>query len=286
MKHPAFYNFGFNSGYQDKIAMACLAFFCFLAFPPQSTRAQEQKITNSLGMTFILVKPGPFLMGSPRTEKFRDTDEISHSMEIKKAYYLQTTEVTLGQWQKIMGKKWLRKRKAANDMPVTRVSYYDCLKYIARLNRKDNGFYRLPTEAEWEYACRAGTTTPYSWGDEIDCSRAMYGNNTKKDGECTLFFKSMKIRNNGPAPVKTFEPNPWGFYDMHGNVWEWCADGYDSYLSRQGNTVYSPVKSDSRVRRGGSWYKYGKSLRSANRTYAHPGAKFITTGFRLVREAD
>ncbi len=185
-----------------------------------------------------------------------------------------------------MGKKWLRKRKGPDDMPVTRVSYYDCLTFIAKLNKKNTGTYRLPTEVEWEYACRAGTTTPYYWGDDMDCSRAMYGNNTKKNGPCTLFFESMGILPNGPAPVKTFAPNPWGFYDMHGNVWEWCSDKYSNYLSHHDNKVYSPVKSDSITRRGGSWYKYGKSLRSANRTYAHPGAKFITTGFRLVRGTD
>ena len=286
MNLPSFSNLGFNSGYQVRVARAFLACLCLLVLSAHPSPAQEKKITNAMGMSFILVEPGSFMMGSPKTEQFRNADEIRHPMEIKKAYYLQTTEVTLKQWRAIMGKKLLRKRKGTDDIPVTRVSYYDCLKYIARLNKKKMGIYRLPTEAEWEYACRAGTTTAYSWGDDIDCSRAMYGNNTKKNEDCTLFFKSMKIKPNGPAPVKRFAPNPWGFYDMHGNVWEWCSDEYTDYLSGHGNTIYSPVESDSRTRRGGSWYKYGQSLRSANRTYAHPGAKFITTGFRLVRKAD
>ncbi len=95
----------------------------------------------------------------------------------------------------------------------------------------------------------------------------------------------MNIPPNSPASVKTFAPNAWGFYDMHGNVWEWCQDTYGKYHD-DSNTSYPTLESDTRIRRGGSWYKYAKSLRSANRAYAHPGAKFQTTGFRLVIEAD
>ncbi len=272
----------FNSGYQGNLIVALLAFF-FLLVLPQPSPAEEKKITNTLGMSFILVEPGMFMMGSPETERFRNADEILHPMEIKNAYFLQTTEVTLKQWRMIMGRKWIGKRKGTDDMPVTRVSYYDCLKFISKLNKLGAGVYRLPTEAEWEYACRAGTTTAYSWGDAIDCSKAMYGNNTKKNAECTLFLESMKITANGPAPVQSFAPNPWGFYDMHGNVWEWCADEYIDHMSGHGNMMSKAIDSESRIRRGGSWYKYGRFLRSANRTYAHPGAKFLTTGFRLVR---
>lgn len=279
------FSFFFSSGVHRKIAMVFLASFCMLVLLATSSPAQEKKITNKIGMSFLLVEPGSFTMGSPKTERFRDADEVRKSVEIKKTFYLQTTEVTLAQWRAVMGKKWVGKKKGKDNMPVTRVSYYDCLKYIGKLNKMEMGVYRLPTDMEWEYACRAGTTTAYSFGDAIDCSKAMYGNNTKKDKECTLFLKSMRIASNGPAPVKTFDPNPWGFYDMHGNVWEWCSDKYLTPKS-VGNKGYSPVDSDSHIRRGGSWYKYGRYLRSANRTYAHPGAKFITTGFRLVREAN
>lgn len=276
----------FSSGYRSKVAISFLASFCMLVLLAESSPAQEKKITNKIGMSFLLVEPGSFTMGSPATERFRDADESRQSVEITTAFYLQSTEVTLAQWRAVMGEKWLGKRKGSDDMPVTQVSYYDCLKYIDKLNKMGMGVYRLPTDMEWEYACRAGTTTAYSWGDAIDCSKAMYGNNTKKDEECVLFLKSMKIARNGPAPVQTFDPNPWGFYDMHGNVWEWCSDKYVDPLSDPENKGYSPVDSDSHIRRGGSWYKHGQYLRSANRTYAHPGAKFNTTGFRLVRETD
>lgn len=261
-------------------------FLWLLVCLPLPTLAAEKNIVNNLGMTFVLVEPGTFTMGSPPSEPSRDADEIQRSITIEKSYYLQTTEVTLKQWQSVMGKKWFMKRRGADDSPVTRVSYFDCLKFIDKLNKKGTDIYRLPTEAEWEYACRAGTTTAYSFGNTIDCSQAMYGNNPKKDKECVLFYESMKIQVNGPAPVKTFAPNPWGFYDMHGNVWEWCADKYTespAVFPDKGNT---PLDSLSRIRRGGSWYKHGHYLRSANRTYAHPGSKFTTTGFRLVREAD
>lgn len=248
-------------------------------------RAGEDKITNALGMTFIRIQPGSFTMGSPATEKYRGRDEQQHPQTITAAFYLQETEVTLAQWRALMGKRWFMRIKGEDDMPVTRVSWHDCIKYIEKLNARGQGRYRLPTEAEWEYACRAGSTTAYSWGDEIDCSKALYGNNALKASECIPFLKDMDVPQDSPAPVKTFAPNPWGLYDMHGNVWEWCRDIYGDYLSKdEGGT--GVLDSESRIRRGGSWYKHASSLRSANRTYAHPGARFKTTGFRLVLEAD
>ncbi len=244
----------------------------------------EKKLTTSSGMTFILVQPGSFDMGSPETEENRDKDEVRHRVILNTAFYLQETEVTLKQWQAVMGRSMFLKRRGKPDMPVTRVSFYDTQKFIEKLNNKGHspGIFRLPTEQEWEYACRAGTQTAYSWGDAIDCSKAVYGNNTKKHDQCTLFFASVNIRPNGPAPVKRFLPNPWGFYDMHGNVWEWCDTEYGDYSDPAEKTQFAFSKSPGRIRRGGSWFKYGHYLRSANRTYAHPGSKFKTTGFRLV----
>jgi len=253
---------------------------------PPSLYAGEAKITNDLGMTFIRINPGTFSMGSPITERSRNKDEIQHSVTITSAFYIQETEVTVAQWRAVMGSPWIAKRKQKADMPVTRVSWYDCVKYIKKLNLKTGDTYRLPTEAEWEYACRSGSQTAYAWGDGIDCSKAMFGNNTKKNNTCIQFYKALKIAPNGPAQVKGFAPNAWGIYDMHGNVWEWCADPYKEYMTGPWSSSYSLMDADSRVRRGGSWYKYPSYLRSANRTYGHPAAKFKTTGFRLVREAD
>ncbi|MCP3876370.1 MAG: formylglycine-generating enzyme family protein [Desulfobacteraceae bacterium] len=248
--------------------------------------ALEDKITNRIGMEFILVQPGSFMMGSPVEEPFRETDEALHKVNITKAFYLQATEVTVKQWKTVMGKKIFSRKKGSDNSPVTQISFFDCQKYVKKLNKANIGNYRLPSEAEWEYACRAGTTTVYSWGNGIDCSKAMYSNNTKKSPDCISFYKSMNFKKDGPAPVKSFKPNPWGFYDMHGNVWEWCSDEYRWYKNTSSHTNIDTIKRETRIRRGGSWYKYSKHLRSANRTFAHPGAKFQTTGFRLVLEAD
>jgi len=249
-----------------------------------SVSALEKKFTNHLGMEFIKVEPGSFIMGSPESEPYRDKNENQHKVTISRAFYLQATEVTLKQWEALMGTKLLsRKPKDEKNLPVTKVSFYDTQKFIKKLNSSDmvrNGRYMLPTEAQWEYACRAGTQTAYSWGDEIDCSKAMYQNNSKKASKCISLFKTRGMLPDRPAPVKSFAPNPWGFYDMHGNVWEWCSDPYREY-----NTDAS-AKSGTRIKRGGSWFKYGIYLRSANRAYAHPGGKFQTTGFRLVFKAE
>jgi len=264
------------------------AWFLFLCLicAPQAAAGQENRITNHLGMTFIRVASGTFLMGSPDTEEHRTSNETQHQVHIKKAFYLQETEVTLEQWRAVMGKSWFIRRDGSDLTPVTRVSFYDVQKFIRKLNKTGSARYRLPSEAEWEYACRAGTTTAYFWGNVIDCSRAMYANNPKKMCSCCDYYRSVGLPVNKPAPVGSFAPNPWGFYDMHGNVWEWCADVYTDDIRTPGGNAYDLFSSRPRVRRGGSWYKYGQFLRSANRTYAHPGARFQTTGFRLVRETD
>jgi sulfatase modifying factor 1 len=271
---------------KNKILFFFIFFFLFLFIYTGTVFSNEKKITNSIGMEFILVQPGTFIMGSPKDEPYRDKNETQHKVTIPTAFYLMTTEVTVKQWRAVMGRKLLSKKKGGDNFPVTRVSFYNAKKFIRKLNKQNKGIYRLPTEAEWEYACRAGTKTAYSWGDRIDCSKAMYENNSKTSPECINYYKSKGILPNQPAPVKSFKANLWGLYDMHGNVWEWCSDTYKEYNNDIDSSVYDIMQTETRVRRGGSWYKYGISLRSANRAYAHPGAKFRTTGFRLVLKAD
>jgi formylglycine-generating enzyme required for sulfatase activity len=251
---------------------------------PVSIYGFEKTDTNTLGMTFVLIPSGTFTMGSPTNEPHRGSSEVPHQVTISKPFYMQTTEVTVKQWHSIMGRRMLVFQQGADNMPVTRVSWFDCMKFIKRLNKLGQGKYRLPTEAEWEYAARAGTSTAYSWGNTINCEKAMYGNNSLKDDVCQLYYRSIGLQIDQPAPVKTYNPNPWGLYDMHGNVWEWCMDWYGDYKK---NTVIDPTGPKSgnmRIRRGGSWFKYGYSCRSANRSFGHPATRYKTTGFRLVRE--
>ncbi len=264
------------------LAALCLASGMLL---PAQGHAGQATITNEFSMTFIRIAPGTFTMGSPASEKYRDKDEIQHQVTISREFYLQETEVTQAQWQKIMGRRWFIRHQDNDSLPQTRISWHGCMKFIEKLSKKSRYRYRLPTEAEWEYACRAGSTTAYAFGETIDCTRAMFANNPDKDGTCVPYYKSINIAQGRPAPVKIFAPNAWGVYDMHGNVWEWCADIYAPYSAGPIDDSFSVTSSDSRVRRGGSFYKHAKSLRSANRTYGHPSARFHTTGFRLILEA-
>jgi len=267
-----------------KIIILCSTILLVGAVSLVSIFAFEKTITNSVGMEFVLIPAGSFIMGSPLDELFRNASEIPHKVTISKPFYMQTTEVTVKQWRKVMGKKLISRKKGSDDMPVGRICWHDAMDFIKKLKRLNQGVYRLPTEAEWEYASRAGTTTAYSWGDTIDCSKAMYGNNPLKERECTIYNESMKLKPGRPAPVKSYPPNAWGLYDMHGNVWELCQDWFGDYDVNIRTDPVGPKSGTFRVRRGGSWFKYGYSCRSANRAYAHPSSRLKTTGFRLVRE--
>jgi len=256
---------------------------------PAAVPAREPDFQNSIGMAFVLVPAGTFTMGSPVYEAFRNEGETPHRVTITRPFYLQTTEVTLGQWRKIMGKGFLgfiSKHKGPDNLPVTRICRFDVRSFLEKLNTLNQGRYRLPTEAEWEYAARAGTTSTYPWGESIDCTRAMYGNMKGKFETCRDYAKSRGLPLDGPAPVKSYAPNPWGLYDMHGNVWEWCQDWFEPYSQNPVTDPQGPAEGDRRIRRGGSWFGPGYSCRSANRAFAHPASRLQTTGFRIVREVE
>ena len=254
--------------------------------------AREALVTNSLGMTFVLIPAGTFTMGSPKDEPGRGTSEKQHQVTISQPFYMQATEVTVDQWQKMMGRRMFGGRKGAGDLPVVRVSWHDVMEFIKKINSREEGSYRLPTDAEWEYAARAGTTTAFNWGTNITCNRAMYANNTRRDNTCVKHAQSLGLKPDQPAPVKSYLPNAWGLFDMHGNVWEWCQDRFDPDEHWNGlypsERLIDPVikgSGSNRIRRGGSWFGGGRACRSANRTYSHPGIRYKTTGFRLVRDA-
>ncbi|HIC85255.1 MAG TPA: formylglycine-generating enzyme family protein [Desulfobacterales bacterium] len=266
-----------------KISILLFFFTYFLISHASPGFGFEKKIRNFLGMEFVLIPGGSFIMGSPPDEPHRNKDEIQHKVTISRPFYLQTTEVTNREWRAVMGRGFFGKR-GKGRLPVTEVSWYDCMKFIEKLNKMDNAVYRLPTEAEWEYACRAGTTTAYCFGPRLSCAKAMFCNNTMKCPTCIPHAKRKGFRPNCPAPVASYPPNPWGLYDMHGNVWEWCQDWYAPYTKGHVINPRGPADGTRKVRRGGSWFKYAWFCRSANRNYSHPASRYKTVGFRLVRE--
>ena len=252
--------------------------------PPAVADSEKATVVNSLGMEFVLIPAGSFMMGSPADEPHRDRDETAHRVTITKSFYLQTTEVTMGQWQSLMGSGFFLRWFGDKSLPATKVSWFDTQKFIRKLNARGEGTYRLPTEAEWEYAARAGSTSAYSWGDQINCANAMYAGSYHGEGGCMGQRASILSRQDDerPTPVRSFIANPWGLYDMHGNVWEWVQDWYGLY--RPGNQVAPRGAYDGseRVRRGGSWFDPGHACRSANREKSHPASRLHTSGFRLV----
>lgn len=265
-------------------ALALLLSLCF----GQNLRADSSLpavFKNSLGMEFALIPAGSFNMGSPADAPWARPNETSHKVTFSKPFYMQTTEVTLGQWRALMGKRFLIPRKGRPDIPVSKVSWHDAMDFVAKLNKLGEGVYNLPTEAQWEYACRAGTSTAFFWGDSLSCSQAMFGNNPIKNARCLSYVSKKGLPESGPAPVKSYPPNAWGLYDMHGNLWEWCRDWFGPYPQKAVTDPKGPVDGVNKVRRGGSWYRGASRLRSTNRNFANPDSMYSTLGFRVIREA-
>jgi formylglycine-generating enzyme required for sulfatase activity len=202
---------------------------------------------NGIRQRFRWIMPGSFQMGSPETEKERDEDEQRHEVTLSQGYWLADTACTQALWMAVMGENPSRFKDNA-DQPVENVSWEDAQAFSQRLNQQFPELYaRLPTEAEWEYACRAGTTTPFSFGDTITPKQVNYDGNYPYANGTKGKFRAKTV------PVKSLPANPWGLYEMHGNIWEWCADWYGDYgLAALADPTGSPDGSD-RVLRGGSW---------------------------------
>ncbi|MCS5643397.1 MAG: formylglycine-generating enzyme family protein [Dehalococcoidia bacterium] len=240
-------------------------------------------ITNTIGMKFNNIPAGTFMMGSPESEEDRDEDEHQHQVTISKAFYMQTTEVTQGQWQALMGTEpWKGEDyvKEGTNYAATQVSWHDAIAYCKKLSEKEGKTYRLPTEAEWEYACRAGTKTTWSFGNdkEAHSDHAWWQENADDIGERYAHQVGQK------------KSNAFGLYDMHGNVWEWCNDCYgpDYYkqLPKKDPTGPETQRNTWRVLRGGSWLNLWLFTRSASRDRNYPQQRRHHYGFRLVRELD
>ncbi|MGV3522607.1 MAG: formylglycine-generating enzyme family protein [Candidatus Sericytochromatia bacterium] len=240
--------------------------------PPPATQLLSPPQHNSLGMAFMRIEAGSFLMGSPVYERHRENDELQHPVVLTRPYYLQTTPVTQQQWEQVMGSNPSDFKGPA--LPVENISWNDIVtRFLPRLNQLGEGQYRLPTEAEWEYATRAGSSQAYGQLDdpsELD-SQAWYTNNSE--------FQTHAVGQK--------KHNPWGLYDMHGNIWEWCQDWYNgAYEKRSQTDPTGPLRGLGRVMRGGSWFCNASACRSAARGYMPPETRIRLIGFRLVREAD
>lgn len=279
--------FTFRISVKLVLGLMLILLLCQLLSPARADKGKEATV-NSLGMEFVRIPAGTFMMGSPPGERHRDVNEKRHRVTITEPFYLQTSEVTLGQWQSMMGSGFFLRWFGDKSLPATKISWFDTQKFIRKLNARGGGTYRLPTEAEWEYAARAGSDSAYAWGDQINCSDAMYAGSYYGEGGCMDQRASILSgqHQEQPAPVKSFAPNSWGLYDMHGNVWEWVQDWFAPYRNGDQVDPAGPLYGTERVRRGGSWFDPGHACRSANRDAGHPASRLRTTGFRLVYVPD
>jgi formylglycine-generating enzyme required for sulfatase activity len=248
--------------------------------------------------TMVRINGGTFTMGSPTNEVGRDNDEIQRQVTIS-SFQMSRYQITQREYQEIMGKNPSRFR--GDNLPVEWVTWFDAVEYCNRRSQREgltpaytitvitrthrtvtwdrsaNG-YRLPTEAEWEYACRAGTTTPFNTGNNITTSQANYNGNHPYNNNARGEYRKHTIQ------VGSFAPNAWGLYDMHGNVSEWCWDFYDTYADGvQTDPTGATSRAVYRVFRGGSWGDGGKSLRSSYRSRGVPESRYVIVGFRVVR---
>ena len=241
---------------------------------------------------FVYIQGGTFIMGSPVSEPDRGNNELQHQVTVS-SFYIGAYQVTQKEYQEIMGLN--PSNIKADNLPVENVSWFDAVSFCNKLSKKEkltpaytinnmtvkwnrsaNG-YRLPTEAEWEYACRAGTLTPFNTGDNIGTHEANYNGNYPYNNNAP------GIKRKCTTAVGSFSPNAWGLYDMHGNVWEWCWDSYGPYSRNAQTDPVGAPSGTNRVLRGGGFYGYGKSLRSANRIVSNPSYQGSDVGFRLVR---
>ncbi|KPA09462.1 Sulphatase-modifying factor domain protein [Candidatus Magnetomorum sp. HK-1] len=235
-----------------------------------------KKFQNRFGMSFVFIPPGKFMMGSPQDEKGRSSDEVQHEVILTKGFYMQTTEVTQGQWMAVMGKNPSYFQQCGKECPVEQVSWNGTQEFIQKLKSMDgNSAYRLPTEAEWEYAARAGSKTAFANGEIKELICGLDPNLDKMGWYCGN-------SQDKTHPVAQKQANAWGLYDMHGNVWEWCADWFGDYPKLQATDPVGSKKGSSRVLRGGSWYDFAGGCRSANRDWYVPTGRGGRFGFRLV----
>jgi formylglycine-generating enzyme required for sulfatase activity len=220
---------------------------------------------KELNLEMVLIPAGTFMMGSPESEDRPWDNETQHKVTLTKPFYLGKFTITQEQWKLVVGNNPSQTKGA--KLPVTDVSWDDCQDFIKKLNANSSGSYRLPTEAEWEYACKAGTTTAYSFGNKITPKDANYydSNIGKTLAGCS------------------YKPNAFGLYDMHGNVHEWCEGWYEKYPLEPVTDPKGPATGEKKVLRGGSFGTLDAKIRSSFRFIFSPSGQYFDFGFRLAR---
>ena len=247
---------------------------------PQAGDALAVDLGQGIALDLVWCPPGSFMMGSPENELGRSDDELLHRVTLTKGFWIGKFPVTQGQWETLMGGNPSNFKAVGKDAPVENVSWDDCQGFLAKLHplaarAVPNAQARLPTEAEWEYACRAGTGTALNSGKNL----------TSAEGECAnMDAVGWYGKNSGTSthPAGQKAPNAWGIFDMHGDVWEWCTDWYGAYSNGDATDPAGPSSGSGRVLRGGSWNRNARDCRSASRGDVVPGSRYIRFGFRVV----
>ena len=242
---------------------ALLAFALATCGCTPAPRAWTERLT---GIRMVPVPAGELTMGSPAGETGREPQEVPHRVRLARPFFMAAPEVTQEQWRRVMGTAPSWFARCGARCPVERVTWHDAQRFVARLNELTSRRFRLPTEEEWEYACRAGTTTPFHTGADLTTNQANYDGRGPYAGSAAGSFRGT------PTPVGSFAPNAWGLFDMHGNVWEWCADAYEE-------------GGDGRVVRGGCWFSEGGLCRAACRLRRRAGDRDFNIGFRVALDA-
>jgi len=269
-----------------RLVMLCAALLMCLAFAgcamnEETAASAPAKMVldcgNGVMMTLNYVPAGEFMMGSPADEEDREDDEgPRHRVRIARGFHMGVCEVTQEQYEALIGEN--PSNFKGSDLPVENVSWTDAVEFCKRLSAHCGKPVRLPTEAEWEYACRAGTTTPFYFGETISTDQANY------DGDFTYANGKPGEDRQKTTPAGSLPANALGLHDMHGNVWEWCGDWYDSgyYAKSPASDPQGPATGEFRVIRGGSWSGSPNFCRSADRAWLDPSLRYLINGFRVV----
>jgi formylglycine-generating enzyme required for sulfatase activity len=265
-----------------------------VALPPLPDREYAKTFTLNIGnripLKLLLIRAGKLVMGSPSDQLERKKDEPRHSVAITRHFYLAEVEVTREQYKAAIDGKVPADLEDPED-PVTHVSWHDAVAFCKKLSKQTGRMVRLPTEAQWEYACRAGTNTAFNTGDKFTRKNANF------NGKYIYGLGDLTLQETTPWPVKlmavrNFKPNPWGLYDMHGNVAEWCRDWYGPYRfekddpQKQVKDPAGPPQGTKRILRGGAWRTKPTTCRSAAREAALPEDKADDIGLRIIIEVE